>query len=104
MRLVRVSKSGCKCVSCGEKVRSGEGFWQGQNYRVKLSRYVDDRSERYCDNCHDVAQLNCEPDYNDQFAKPVVCSENRAERMREAWSSYDSPEAFYRDADAGWFG
>tara|TARA_R100000951_G_scaffold90174_1_gene78375 strand:- start:2629 stop:2943 length:315 start_codon:yes stop_codon:yes gene_type:complete len=104
MRLVRVSKSGCKCVSCGEKVRSGEGFWQGQNYRVKLGRYVDDRSERYCEKCYEVAQLNCGTDYNDQFFKSPTCSENRQERMRESYSSYDNPDAFWRDADAGYFG
>lgn len=104
MRLVLVVKTGCKCVSCGENVRGGEGFWQGQNYRVKLGKYVDDRKERYCSDCEGVARVNCVDDYTDTPYSSAEDPESKSERMREAYAGYDTKEAFWRDADAGHFG
>tara|TARA_R110002167_G_scaffold1283_1_gene5461 strand:- start:109 stop:414 length:306 start_codon:yes stop_codon:yes gene_type:complete len=88
-----------KCESCDERVRKFEPIVIG--LKVARGKIVDDNKERYCLNCESIAIANCLG--STDSIEPAIDYENRAEKMREAYSSYDNKTAFWNDADLGYF-
>lgn len=85
-----------KCCSCREQIRSFEPY-----FVVQRPTGVNVSGEIYCPDCEDIAYEN-NPDAVSETSQHEP-DEGRVERMREAYGAYDSKEAFWRDADAGYF-
>lgn len=93
------AKRSFNCTCCGERVRKFEPMIIG--LKLSKGKIVDDNSERYCVSCKSIAIDNCYASIGD-FDQGID-GENRAERMRESWSSYSNKTAFWNDVDAGYF-
>ncbi len=93
------AKTAFNCTCCSERVRKFEPMVIG--LKLLKSKIVDDNSERYCVSCKSIAIDNCHGSIG-EFDK-AIDSEQRAETMRETYSSYDNKIEFWNDLDAGYF-
>ena len=87
------------CTCCGERVRKFEPMIIG--LKLSKGKIVVDNSERYCHSCKSIAEDNCHGSLGDY--DHGIDGEQRAERMREAYSSYSNKTAFWNDCDLGYF-
>ena len=93
------AKRSFNCTCCSERVRKFEPMVIG--LKLSKGKIVDDNSERYCLSCKTIAIDNCDGSLGDFDIE--IDGEQRAERMRESYSSYDNKTAFWNDSDLGYF-